>query len=110
MAVFIMFYVDFSLCLDFRETWRIEYHTSYHTQFQGGIAMVNALHFSSSGQTSRDENLEANSLAAAENSRQERKPRPVVSLNFPPPPYHSRMFSSWHGDEPNGSPSELQSV
>jgi hypothetical protein len=39
-----------------------------------------------------DENLEANSPAAAESSRQERKPRPVASLNFPPPPYPTGGF------------------
>jgi hypothetical protein len=26
--------------------------------------------------------------------KEQRKPRPVVSLNFPPPPYHTQWFSS----------------
>jgi len=36
----------------------------------------------------RDENLEARVLAAVEMSTEERKPRTVVSLTFPPPPYN----------------------
>ena len=51
-----------------------------------------AANFPSPSDTSRDENLEANSPAAAESSRQERKPRPVASLNFPPPPYPTGGF------------------
>jgi hypothetical protein len=42
----------------------------------------------SAATASRDENLEARALAAAEMSTEERKQRTVVSLTFPPPPYH----------------------